>query len=174
MNFHNLRKKIQLDFQFADRLNWKEFWKEMLIIILCSFLSMGSITFLSLHFQIPLFVASFGASYVLLFAVPQSAFSQPKNLIGGYFFSALVGVTCYQLGGETWYMMSLAAALSIIIMIVTQTIHPPGGATALICVSQHCSYSFILAPVLAGSLILMLVFYLNKALRKKFLTESVV
>ncbi|WP_298223076.1 HPP family protein [Acidocella sp.] len=33
-----------------------------------------------------LLIAPFGASYVLLFAIPQSPLAQPKNVIGGIFF----------------------------------------------------------------------------------------
>ncbi len=162
-----LKEKFLLYRRFLSWLNWKE----MLIIACCSFLAIGSITFLSLQYQVSLFMAPFGASSVLLFAVPQSAFSQPQSLIGGHVLSALIGISCYQLGGETWYMMSLAVTLAIIVMTITRTLHPPGGATALICISQHCSYSFILTPVLAGAVILILVSFLNKALRKKFLSE---
>jgi CBS-domain-containing membrane protein len=40
-------------------------------------------------------------------------------------------------------------------MYLTRTIHPPGGATALIGVQGHAGLSFILIPVLSGTLILL-------------------
>ena len=41
-----------------------------------------------------LIVASMGASAVLLFAVPHGPLSQPWPLIGGHFFSAIIGISC--------------------------------------------------------------------------------
>jgi CBS-domain-containing membrane protein len=40
---------------------------------------------------------------------------------------------------------------------VTRTVHPPGGATALIGVQAHANYVFILLPILACALILLAV-----------------
>ena len=44
-------------------------------------------------------------------------------------------MACYQLFGSTlWLAASLAVSFAIVIMLVTKTLHPPGGATALIAV----------------------------------------
>ena len=47
-------------------------------------------------YGVPMLIGSFGASAVLLFAAPDSPLSRPRNLLGGHFFSALVGVACAQ------------------------------------------------------------------------------
>ena len=47
-------------------------------------------------------IASMGASAVLLFAVPHGALSQPWALIGGHFFSAIIGVSCAKLITPVW------------------------------------------------------------------------
>ena len=44
-------------------------------------------------------IGSFGASAVLVYGVPRAEFSQPRNLVGGHFVSALVGVTTFQFFG---------------------------------------------------------------------------
>lgn len=54
-----------------------------------------------------------------------------------------------------WESAALAMAAALVLMIVTDTIHPPGGATALICVVEGAGYSFIIMPVLVGALILL-------------------
>lgn len=61
-----------------------------------------------------------------------------------------------------WLTAPLAVALSIIGMQYTKTLHPPGGATALIAVSGSESiidlgYLYVLFPVLSGVFVLLLV-----------------
>jgi len=121
-----------------------------------AFVGISTISFLSYHYGIPLLIASFGASAVLIFGMWDSHASQPRNLIGGHVLSAFVGISCYQLWGNAWYAVALAMTIALVLMIVTHMIHPPGGATALICVIQKADYKFILMPVLAGALILLI------------------
>ena len=108
-------------------------------------------------------VGSFGASAVLIYGAPQAEFSQPRNLVGGHIISALIGVSIYKyLSLDIAILGALAVSLSIVAMHFTRTLHPPGGATALIAVigsSQvHATgYMFVLSPIAAGVLILLAV-----------------
>ena len=109
-----------------------------------------------------LVIGSFGASAVLLFAAPRAPFSQPRNLIGGHLISALVGVACVRYLPDVLLIQeATAVATAIALMMLTHTVHPPGGATALIAVvgpdavqTMGWMYTF---PVLVGALALMLV-----------------
>lgn len=105
----------------------------------------------------PLLIGSFGASVVLLFGVTDSPLSQPRNLIGGHLISAVVAVILVALLGSSPVTIALAVGLSMMLMHLTHTTHPPGGATALIGVQGGATASFILVPVLAGVLILLAV-----------------
>ena len=108
-------------------------------------------------------VGSFGASAVLVYSVPQAELSQPRNLIGGHILSAVIGITVYKyIPLETSILSALAVSLSIVVMHFTRTIHPPGGATALIAVigsSQihDLGYMFIIRPITTGALILLII-----------------
>lgn len=108
-------------------------------------------------------VGSFGASAVLLYGVPQSELSQPRNLIGGHILSACIGITVYKyIPLEMPVLSALAVSLSIVVMHFTRTLHPPGGATALIAVigsSQiHAlGYLFVLTPIATGAFILLMI-----------------
>jgi len=108
-------------------------------------------------------IGSFGASAVLIYGAPLVEFSQPRNLIGGHVLSALVGVTVALLLEEN---ITLAAALAvssaIAVMHLTRTLHPPGGATALIAVIggdniQDLGYWYVVSPVLIGAFLMLLV-----------------
>ncbi|KGE15758.1 HPP family protein [Sphingobacterium deserti] len=108
-------------------------------------------------------IGSFGASSVLVYGAIQSPLAQPRNLIGGHVVSAIAGVTVAQvLPDIIWLTAPLAVASSIVGMQVTRTLHPPGGATALIAVSSgtkiaSMGYWYVLSPVLTGCLILFVV-----------------
>lgn len=140
--------------------------RELSLTAIGTMLGIGTVTYLSVQQDMPLLIASFGASAVLLYGVPDAAMARPRNVLGGHFLSALIGVSCYQLLGDTWYAMTLAVTLAIVFMLLTGTAHPPGGATALVCVLEHAGYSFVFLPVLAGALILTICALLINRLRQ--------
>jgi len=108
-------------------------------------------------------VGSFGASAVLIYGIPLSPFAQPRNLIGGHLVSAIIGVIFYQLFPEnTLLAASLAVSIAIAAMHITRTLHPPGGATALIAVvggvSVHeLGFLYVLTPIGLGAVIMLIV-----------------
>lgn len=104
----------------------------------------------------PLLIGSFAASAVLLFGASESPLAQPRNLVGGHLVSALVAVGAVFSGGTDTRVAAVAVGVSICLMYLTRTMHPPGGATALLGVQSHAAPSFVLVPVLSGSLILLL------------------
>lgn len=108
-------------------------------------------------------IGSFGASSVLIYGEIQSPLAQPRNLIGGHMVSAIIGVSVAKLFPDIlWLAASLAVGLSIVMMQYTKTLHPPGGAAALIAVIggekiKALGYFYVVAPVLTGTLILFAV-----------------
>jgi len=110
-----------------------------------------------------LIVGSFGASAVLLYGAVNSPLAQPRNLIGGHVVSALVGVAAFQLLEPlTWLAAAIAVATAISLMHLTRTLHPPGGATALIAVIggpqiHELGFLYVLVPVAAGALVMLVV-----------------
>ncbi len=84
-------------------------------------------------------------------------------LIGGHVFSAVVGVAAYQLLQEPlWLSAAVAVATSIAVMHATRTMHPPGGATALIAVIgsakiHELGYLYALMPAGAGAIVMLVV-----------------
>lgn len=120
-----------------------------------------------------LLVGSFGATAVLLYGAITSPLSQPRNLLGGHVVSALVGVTAYQLlPSSTWLAAALAVATAIALMHATKTLHPPGGATALIAVIggeqiHDLGYVYALAPAGLGALVMLIVALLINNIPKR-------
>jgi CBS-domain-containing membrane protein len=110
-----------------------------------------------------LLIGSFGASAVLIYGAIKSPLAQPRNLVGGHIISALIGVTTYKLfPGVLWLAAPLSVATAIAVMHATRTLHPPGGATALIAVIGDAKlhalgYFYALAPVGLGAVIMLAV-----------------
>jgi CBS-domain-containing membrane protein len=142
----------------AGELAWS--WLGSAIGIgMCAFLS-------STYFEprdLSLLIGSFGASAVLVYGALKSPLAQPRNLVGGHVLSGIVGVACYQLFGSTiWIAAAMAVSLAIVAMLATKTLHPPGGATALIAVIggvkvHNLGFLYAFLPAGAGALILLVV-----------------
>lgn len=121
-------------------------------------------------------IGSFGASSVLIYGIVNSPLAQPRNLIGGHVICALIGVTVhYIIPNEIWLSSAFAVSLSIVMMQITKTLHPPGGATALIAnigseKITSLGYMYVISPVLSGAVILLLVAILvnNLASHRKY------
>ena len=108
-------------------------------------------------------IGSFGASAVLVYGAIRSPLAQPRNLIGGHVLSAVIGVAAFQfLGGQPWLASALAVSTAIALMHLTKTLHPPGGATALIAVIggdtvHQLGYLYVLMPVGLGAIVMLAV-----------------
>jgi CBS-domain-containing membrane protein len=108
-------------------------------------------------------IGSFGASAVLIYGAINSPLAQPRNLVGGHILSAIIGVTCYKIfPSQMWLASSLAVATAIALMHATKTLHPPGGATALIAVIgsskiHSLSYLYAIIPAGVGAVIMLVV-----------------
>jgi CBS-domain-containing membrane protein len=108
-------------------------------------------------------IGSFGASAALLYGAPHSPFAQPRHLMLGQLIAALIGVTAYKLlSHHVGLAAAVAVATTIVVMQLTGAVHPPAGATALIAVLgpaqvHRLGYEYVLTPVLAGALILLVI-----------------
>ncbi|MCD4722033.1 MAG: HPP family protein [Desulfobacula sp.] len=108
-------------------------------------------------------IGSFGASAVLIYGAVRSPLAQPRNLVGGHLVSAVIGVIAYKLFYPfPWFASSFAVATAIAVMHATKTLHPPGGATALIAVIgsekiHALGFWYILVPVGVGVVIMLIV-----------------
>ena len=149
----------------------------------CILLITGSTAFLAIlviaiidqRYDDPYLIASFGATAVLIYGAPKAPFSQPKNVFFGHLFSAIIGVTIAWLFHELdlyadYYpvAIALAVAVAIVVMMITGTIHPPGGATALTCVlNGYFAAEYIFRPVMLGIVLMMTIAYCANYLKAK-------
>jgi CBS-domain-containing membrane protein len=149
-----------------DRIKGRALLGDSLWAWMGSALGVGLCAYLSSRFFEPqeatLLVGSFGASAVLVYGTINSPLAQPKNLMGGHLISSAIGVTCFLLLGSGWMAAASAVSFAIIAMMITDTVHPPGGATALIAVIggdqiHNMGFWYVLVPVGLGALVLLLI-----------------
>jgi CBS-domain-containing membrane protein len=116
------------------------------------------------HFSLPILIAPFGASVVLLFSVYDSPLAQPRNTIFGHVMSGLIGATAalihvtYFAGGEKYVLEAISVAVSIFAMQILRLTHPPAGATAFLAstaITDVDSLLRFIIPVVIGALILV-------------------
>lgn len=107
-------------------------------------------------------IAPFGATSVLIFAVPNSPLAQPWSAIVGSTVAAAVGVAvCLVIADPVW-RIALAVSLAIAAMILARAVHPPAGAIAMTAAMspdaiQDLGFRFVLTPVAVGTVLIVLV-----------------
>ncbi|PWN27682.1 hypothetical protein BDZ90DRAFT_232091 [Jaminaea rosea] len=125
----------------------------------------------------PAIVGSFGASAVLLYGAPMSPLSQPRSFFFGQVLSALVGVIITKLfalnshfqvdntnhsWSLVWIAGGIATGTAILVQQVTRTIHPPGGATAVLAVTSppivHLGWRYVPVVMLTAAIMLVWAF----------------
>jgi CBS-domain-containing membrane protein len=111
-------------------------------------------------------IASLGASAFIAFAMPRRPVSQPRLMVGGYIIGVVIGclftaVSYLQLmPGISLHMHesilgALAVGLTVFLMVITESEHPPAAGLALGLVLNGCDGSSI-AAVLLGIIALAL------------------
>ncbi|MDY6823649.1 MAG: HPP family protein [Thermodesulfobacteriota bacterium] len=121
-------------------------------------------------------IGSFGASAVLIYGAIRSPLAQPRNLLGGHIISAVIGVAVFKLlGADLALAAATAVATAILAMHATKTLHPPGGATALIAVIgsekiHALGFWYVLVPAGLGAAVMLVVALLvnNIAPRRRY------
>ena len=116
-------------------------------------------------------IPPFGASMVLVMAVHESPLAHPKNVFFGHLISAFSGVLVYAIFGFSHFSIGLGVGLAIVLMMITNTVHPPAGANPIIAILGAKGADFIFIPVAAGAaFIVVFAITYNKLLKRKYFT----
>jgi len=101
-------------------------------------------------------MAPFGATMVILFALPKSPLARPKNILGGHLLTTTIGLITLHFWDVTPLTLALSVGLGVSLMMLTNTWHPPAGANPLVVLSLKVSWGFLFSPVLSGCLLIIL------------------
>ena len=79
------------------------------------------------------------------------------------------GVVIYMLMGSSFISIGIAVGLSVFVMTLFNSIHPPAGANPIIAILGGKSLSFVLMPVALGALfIIVFALFYNKLLKRDY------
>ena len=119
-------------------------------------IAIGAMEAFSMSTAYPLMAIPFATSIVTVLGSPEAEPAQPRALIGGHLLATLVGLFTVKICGPAPWAAALAVGLAMIARHLTGTFHPPAGIDPLVVVVNNMSWSFMLAPVGAGALLLAL------------------
>ena len=124
-------------------------------------------------------IASLGASSFIAFAMPHQRASAPRLMLGGYLIGIVVGWVSYMasaglsqgypqltVGARHVVFGALAVGLSVFLMVITQSEHPPAAGLALGLVINGCDVPTLI--VVAMGVVLLVV---TKVLLKPILVD---
>ncbi len=126
-------------------------------------------------------IAALGASSFIAFTMPEAQVSRPRFLIGGYLVGIAVGYLCHYLSlvllltglpiiQESSYIVSgaISVGLSIFVMVITNTEHPPAASLALGLVLHESNYTTV-GIILIGIISLSVIKELLRPMLKNLL-----
>jgi len=143
-------------------------YESMLLGALGATLGIVLLQVLSETANLALLVAPFGATFVLVFALPESPLVKPRNIIGGYLISTIIGLGFYELLGNNSLSLGLAFGLTFVLMQLTKTLHPPAGSVPILIMFSEIDWTFVLTPILVGVILILLYEKFYKFVLKKF------
>lgn len=118
--------------------------------------AIASMEAFSVSTEFPLVAIPFATSIVTVLGSPKAEPAQPRALIGGHLVSTFVGLLIVKLFGPAPWAAALAVGLAMLAMRLTGTFHPPAGIDPLVVVINDMSWSFLVAPVGFGAVLLAL------------------
>lgn len=154
---------IKMDLEF--RRHWKHYVLQSLLATVAIFIV---IYFLSTQHAV--IIASLGATTFIVFAMQDSVTAKTRNIIGGHIVGLFCGFLCSIIPHPSVLysalIYSLAVGLSMFIMVVTDTEHPPAAGTAL-----GVAMTGITLPVLVVVLVSIVILSIIHHLLRPFLRD---
>ncbi len=157
------RSLIKIDKEF------KKFWKNYVFQSIFATVVIF-IILLSLNIRDDaVIIASLGATTFIVFAMPKDISAKTRHVIGGHIVGLICGALCAMIPHPAFLhhtiassmVCALAVGLSIFIMVVINTEHPPAAGTALGVAIQGLSLNITIA-VIASAAILSLIHHFFK------------
>lgn len=138
-------------------------WQPEVSLLTClrlglrAFITISALAAIGHLSEVPMIIAPFAASCITIYTNTNEEFAQPANIIGGYLVASVAGFIMVNYFPHQWWTVGIMVALTISAMAYFRVTHPPAGAMPLLMFYYHenVSLKFILFPVLAGSLVIV-------------------
>ena len=133
--------------------------------------TIGILAYMTYQTELGLWLlASFGATTVIVFGYHDNQFAQPKNVFFGHLLSAFVGILFATFFGVSFITIGLAVGIAVMLMMAFKIAHPPAGANPIIVMIGGVSFEFLLFPVMAGAITIIIggIIYNRLILKRKY------
>jgi len=111
---------------------------------------------------------SFGATVFIVFVLYDLETAQPKNIFFGHIISIIVGIIFNETIGLSFYSLGLSVGVAVTLMVYFKVMHPPAASNPLVALFMDLSFDYILFPVVAGTIVIILLSILiNKVILKR-------
>ena len=111
---------------------------------------------------------SFGSSTLIILVFHDSEFAQPANIFFGHLLAIVIGILFNEFLGMSYLTLGLSVGTTVTLMMYFKIIHPPAAANPLIALFADVSLSYIVFPVIVGSIfIIVLSVIINRYLLKR-------
>lgn len=155
-------------------------WLEILIATFCGIALLEGVfkshTVFSDH-NAPMIIASYGAAAILCFNASTAPLAQPRNVLFGQIISSIVGMGIAKLFGLSsngrdhyWASGALSVAVSSVLMLICNCVHPPAGSSALLpsidAQIRKMSWWYIPVQIISSLLMMMVALITGNLIRK--------
>ncbi|MBN2815526.1 MAG: HPP family protein [Campylobacterales bacterium] len=138
--------------------------KSALIVSLGAIIGLSFIGLLAQTTQSMMIIAPFGATAVLLFALPHSPSSTPLSVVSSYAIASAVGLVFLFYGAGDWLYIGIGFGITLFLLQIFEVVHPPAGAHYIV-VTQGTLTLHALAPLIVGlSILVIIAIFFKRAL----------
>lgn len=156
-------KKMKGDVKRQGKIDYID----SLVSVLGGFIAMIAIGFVAIYLKYPMALAPLGASCVLVFLMHKGPLSQPRQVIGGHFLSTITALIVWSIIGHSLLTIGIVIAIVLMIMLLTDTFHPPAAASALVAVNFELGWGFLLMVTLGTLLLVAVSTFYNNLFQKR-------
>lgn len=143
-------------------------WTKIIVAGIGAALAIGALVALQHELPLALLLGSFGSTAAMLFAYPEIAFAQPRNVVGGHVISSLVGLIALSAFGSHAWWVGPAVGVAVMAMMATRCLHPPAASNPIIIFLATPGWSFLWFPTAGGAVLLVaLALIYNNAFRAR-------
>lgn len=132
---------------------------ELLLALLPTLVVLSVLLFVEAFSHQRLLFASLASSAFLIYLDPDHGANTVRSLVAGHLIATVAGVSIYFLLGPGYVAGGSAMIITIITMILTDSVHPPAVSTALSFAfrdeSQRTIWLFVMALALVAVLVML-------------------
>lgn len=133
------------------------FQRDTLLAVVGATIGIGAVAAVSSSIEYNILLAPFGATSIIVFLTHDSNFARPKNILGGYIVTSIIGVAVAGLLGHSWWSYALGVGLAMWVKVLLRVVHPPSAAMPILLLHANETdlLVYVAESVIPGLLLLI-------------------